>query len=203
MYWLLDVAVLVLLLIVISAALRRGVLGILVGVGSFILRFLYTILFTGLFVFICQITGLIDALTLPMTKAIADSTIYDSAMVANFLAAAILAVIGLLFAIFTLFIIVKTASAAYRKKSRPAGFINRTLGLIIGVVLYVGGLYAIFGVVHAFVNAGAFPATDELLRACPVTNLLYNKNILTKIVYDTGLPKMIINALSGNFNELF
>ena len=199
MYWLLDIVFLALLVLVFAVGLKKGVVGLMLDFGAFFVRFLYTLVVASLFLFLCMITGLVDALTVPLVKALGNSQLYDSAMVANILSAVIFFVLGIFIAIFTLWLIVKAIKKRQIEKGKKPKALNKILGVIVAVVLYLAFVIGLLGFFHSLANAGGVQALDETLRACPILGLLYKLNPITDLLDSTGIPAMIINYATGRF----
>ena len=203
MYWLLDIAFLALLVLVFSVGLKKGVIGLLLDFGAFFVRFLYTIVVAALFLFVCMITGLVDAFTVPLNKAIGDSVMipeltgFDSYMIANCLSAVLFFVLGIFIAIFTLWLIVKAITKRNIQRGHKPTFVNKLLGVIVAVVLYIGFTMGLLAFIHSIANVGGLQGLDEALRACPVLSLLYKFNPITPILDKTQIPQLIVNFATG------
>ena len=200
MYWLLDVAIVALFVLVFVEGFRKGIFGMLLGVGAFFLRFIYTILVAAIVVAIFQFTGLVDALTVPLAKGLGESSLYDTAMVANILALAIFFVIGITVAIITLFFIVKAVRKHVILKGSQPFVVSRIFGIIVGEAVYCAFLLVVFGFIHGVVEAGGLPATFELITACPISGFIYRINPLNPVFEQIGY--IVYNVFSGNFGAL-
>ena len=198
MYWLLDVGVIALLVAAIADGYRRGIIRMLLGLGAFFLRIIYTLLIAVVVLFIAQMVGALDALTLALTKALGESSFYSTEMFANFIAAAIFAVVGIVIGVVTLFFIVRACRRAAAKSKKPFIF-NRLLGVIVWIVIFVALLLVILGFLRALANAGGLLSVDEVIRACPITGWVYKINPLTSIIEKTKIPYYIIKYASGKF----
>ncbi|MBR1891509.1 MAG: hypothetical protein IJ811_03330 [Clostridia bacterium] len=203
MYWLLDVAFIALLAIVVVEGYRVGILGMVSGVFAFILRFLFTVVVTALFVFLMEITGATQALALPITKALGESNIYETQMLAYFIAVAIFAVVGIAISIFALFFIVRALKKKKIKKDDgKRNPVNGILGLIVALVLYCAFVLLLLGFVNALAQEGGLTGLDEAFRACPVLSLIYVNNPLTALISSTKLPEYLISAITGRFKDI-
>ena len=207
MYWLFDVALVALFVAVFIDGFSKGISGLFLGIISFFLRFLYTIVVAAAVLMLFEFTGLIDALTVPIAKGLGESSLYPTPILANGLAALVFFLIGLGVAVVTLFFIIRAIRRARivngaGPSSSVFGVINRVIGIIVAVGLLCAFVLVIFGFIHGIVACGGFPATDEFLRACPISGLIYKNNPLKAILYDTGIPAMVYNIFHGNFNEI-
>ena len=110
--------------------------------------------------------------------------------------------IGLTFAIISLVFIVKGIRRHIILKGKRPFIVSRILGIIIGEAVYCAFLLFIFAFIHGIVKAGGLPATDEVIRACPISGFIYKINPLNDIVEGTNIPFYVFNILTGNFNEL-
>ena len=204
MYWLLDFAVIALFLIVFFGGLRHGITGMLLGVGAFFVRFIYTMLVMAIFVVICELTGLVDALSVPLVLGLGYSTIYDSEMLANILALVIYACIGLYIGIFTLYLIVRAIRRGRIKRGVVhVAIVDRILGMIVAVALFLAFMYALMAFLHSIINAGGLPSLADLFIACPVTGLFYRNNMLVPMLDSTKIAHILVNLINGNFTSAF
>ena len=207
MYWLFDIAIIALFIAVFVDGLKKGLSGLLLGIFSFFLRFLYTIVVAALIVAIFQLTGLVDALSEPIAKGLGESSLYPTDMVATG-SALIFFIIGLNIAVVTLFFIIRgIRRSRIARGAGPSrnffGVLNRILGIIVAVGLLSAFTLVIFGFIHGVVECGGFQATGELLRACPVSGLIYKYNPLNGIISDSRIPYFVYNAFHGNFDVFF
>ena len=202
MYWLLDVAFIVFLVVIIAASYKRALTGMLLAVVAFFARFLYTIIITALVVAVFEITGTVDALTQVYITALGYSSIYPTPIVANVLALLLFVVIGIVLSIVTLYIFTRLVRAKMYSKPNKKFIINRLLGVLLSLVIYLGLTFAITAFIHSIVEVGGLEATDELLRACPVLSLIYKYNPLNQLFASTTIPKLVYNIFTGNFNQL-
>ncbi|MBO4572782.1 MAG: hypothetical protein J5762_03330 [Clostridia bacterium] len=203
MYWLLDVGVIALLIAAVADGYRRGIIRMLLGVGAFLLRLIFTLVFMALIVFVAEMTGALDALTLAFVKAMGQSGILQMAglsteQVANIFAAAVFAVVGIIVAIVLLFFISRAMRRASLKSGKPF-LVNRIIGVIVWIALYAALLLVVLGVIRAIANNNGLLELDEMLRACPITGWVYKINPLTSIIDRTGIPKIIVNVSGGKF----
>ncbi|MBP5177547.1 MAG: hypothetical protein ILP02_03065 [Clostridia bacterium] len=215
MYWLFDVALIALFIAVFVDGLRKGVSGILFGVFSFFLRFLYTVVVVAAVVLVFELTGMVTALAMPIQRGLGESSIFPavsggmmtSEVLANAISALIFAIVGIAVAVITMFFISRAVRRArIVKGAGPSksviGIINRVIGVIITVAVFMAFVFIVFAFIHSIADAGGFHATDEMLRACPVSSLIYKNNPLTKLLNDTGLPSMIYNVFHGNLDQM-
>ncbi len=197
MYWLLDILIVALIVLAIFGGVKKGFVGMLSGVGAFFLKFVCVIIITGLFVLLMQATGVIDALTLPLVKAFGESNLYQSEMIANILATAIFALIGISLSWFGVYLVVKLIKS--KQSATEHATWNTVVGGVVAGVLCLLLVYIAYAFIHAVVACGGLPATDELLRACPISGLLYRYNPFNAMFGNMSFIQSLVDLLKGNF----
>ena len=197
MYWLLDILIVALIALAAYGGVKKGFVGMLSGVGAFFLKFICVIIVTGLFILLMQATGVIDALTLPLIKAFGESNIYQSKMIANIVATAIFVLIGISLSWFGVYLVVKYINSKSKKGELPLW--NTVVGGVVAGVLALLFIYVVYAFIHAVSLYGGLPATDGLLRACPISGLLYRYNPFNALFGNMSFIQSLVDLLKGNF----
>lgn len=197
MYWLLDILIVALIALAIFGGVKKGFTGMLGGVGAFCLKFVFVIVVTAAFLLVMQLTGVIDALTLAFEKAIGESSLYPSAIVANILATALFLLVGVSLSWFGVFLLIRLINS--KRKAKITACCNAVVGGVIAGVLALLLVYVIYAFLHAAASYGGVPATDELLRACPISGLLYRYNPFNAMFGNMSFIESLVNLLKGNF----
>ncbi len=197
MYWLLDILIVALIALAAFGGVKKGFVGMLSGVGAFFLKFVCVIIVTGLFVLLMQATGVIDALTLPLVKAFGESSLYESKKIANIVATAIFALIGISFSWLGVYLVVKFIKS--KQLTTEHATWDTVVGGVVAGVLALLLIYIIYAFIHAVVACGGLPATDELLRACPISGLLYRYNPFNAMFGNMSFIQSLVDLLKGNF----
>lgn len=197
MYWLLDILIVALIALAAFGGVKKGFFGMLSGVGAFCLKFVSVIIVTGLFLLLMQVTGVIDALTLPFVKAMGESSLYKSEMIANILATAIFLLVGVSLSWFGVYLIIKLIKS--KQKTKLPACWDTVVGGVLAGVLALLLVYVIYAFLHAVAAYGGVPAMDELLRACPISGLLYKYNPFNAMFGNMSFIESMVNLFKGNF----
>lgn len=201
MYWLVDVVVILLLVLTVVGSIRAGITGMIGGIIAFLLRIVFVVAFTAGFLYLFQITGVVDALSLAFLRLIGNSGIYPSETVCDVFSLISLGVLSFVVAYLLTLVIYKIFGKLFSKIHLTGGFgvASKVIGCVVGVCLYVGVVACVFAGIHAFAEAGSFQAADEVMRANIISGFLYRVNPLNSLFSDLGFAPYLINLFHGHF----
>lgn len=202
MYWLVDVVFILLLVITIVCSIKAGITGIFNGlIFGFVMKIVLLVAFTAGFLLLFEYTGAVDALSVAFGRLVGNSSFYPSETVCDIFAIALFAFISFLLGFLLMFLVYKLFAKIFAncKLKGGASVVNKVIGCIVGVCLYVGVAACLFGCIHAFADAGSMQAADEVMRANVVSGFLYEINPLNGLFNDLNFAPYVIDLFHGKF----
>ncbi len=190
MYWIIDVIVIAIVLSALIIGVKRGFLRMVGGLLSFVLAPVLTVAGIGLFILLLYKLGVVDQMTLLMVKVIGETNSLFGLMhiesydVAYYLGLVVLAIIGFIISYILVILLFKGLSKAMQNcgKKGAVRVIDAILGVIIRLVICAAIILGLFAVIHALKDTLA--GLDELLRACPLSGLIYKHNPFNELMAD-------------------
>lgn len=206
MYFLIDVVVVILALLTAYAAFRRGLAGLAGGAFVVIFRIAFVLGGAFLLLLLFQAIGVVDALTNFFVGIFGQTEAFAVASIAEKLASwpNILATFVALIPSFILSYLIFGFLFRYLEKltkkisvSGTLGFVDTVLGIFIAVTAFFIFYAILLAIVYSFANHGGLLYLDEVLRACPLTGLIYKNNAFVSAIDDMGITAKIMNAING------
>lgn len=208
MYWLIDLAVILLIVLAVVRGVKKGFFnGSFTLIGFFIMLAL-SVALTAVFVLLFYKLGAIDQLTFVFAKALGETGPFlgkigvTTANVAYYISLAIVAIICFIVSyiiVIKLCGLLRRGMESCRDHSRAFRIIDSTIGVVVNLALVGVLLVGVFGFFHAFNTTDMFTSVDEALRACPISGLLYNHNPVNSLFADMGFAEKIVDLLNANF----
>ena len=202
MYWILDVVVLLLLALTVFCSIKAGITGMTGGFLGIVIHIALFFVMSAGFVFLFHVFGIIDAFAAMLANVIGTTAIVTEFFPMEYIydgfAIFALAVISFILSYIIVTLLFKAIGSLFTKKPVIGG-VNKTIGCIVGVCLYVGVVACVFGCIHAFADAGSLQAADEVLRANVVSGFVYRVNPLNGVFNDLGFAPKLLDILHGNF----
>ncbi|MBO7368666.1 MAG: hypothetical protein J6Y44_02390 [Clostridia bacterium] len=208
MIWIIDIIAVVALLFVGFGGYRRGLAAMSSGALVFFLRIVLALALGFLILLAFQATGAVDALTLTFDRAFGLMPIesigdIQLGSLGNFFATVTFGVISFAISYVILMIAFHFIEKLFKNfdvSGGTVGLVNRILGAFIGVTVYMLIVAIILAFIHAFAEVGLIVYFDEVLRACPLTGLLYSNNGFSKVVGESGIAQFVQNLLRGGLS---
>ena len=203
MYWLIDVVAVIVLLLAIYGGFKNGlakiagsafvyvfrILFLLAGALGFLLFFRATGAINGLTNFFAGILGQTDEL--PLMSA---SELLASAP--NMLATAVcfLPSLALSYVVFAFLFRYLDKLTEKISLSGTLGIWDRIAGMIIAFISFFVFYAIVLAIFYSFANHGGLLYLDEVLRACPLTGLIYKNNVFVDAIDGMGFAAKIMGA---------
>ena len=206
MYWLIDVVAVILLLAAIWYGFNRGLVKLASGAGIVILRVVCVAAGAFLFLAIMQSVGIVDALTNSLANMFGQTEKFAIASVAEKLTSwqNILATLICLIPAVILSMLIFWVAFHYLEKlvekielKGNLALVDKILGIVIIVILFFVIYALILAVIGAFAYNGVMLYLDEMLRACPLTGLIYKHNAFLGAFKDMGVIVWISQHIAG------
>lgn len=205
MIWLIDIVAVVALLFAGFGGYRRGLAAMSSGVLVFLLRIVLALALGFLILLAFQATGAVDALTLTFDGAFGQMPIESIGEIqlgslGNFLATMVFGLLS--FAVAYVIVMVgfhflEKLIKNFNLTEGTFGLVNKILGAVIGVTAYMLVLAIVLAFIYSFAEVGLIVYFDEVLRACPLTGLIYTNNGFVKVVSESGIAQFFQNLASG------
>ena len=204
MIWVIDIIVVAALLFSGFGGFRRGLVGMAGGALVFLLRIVFALAVGFAILLAFQKFGAVNALTITFDKAFGEMPVdeiggVELGSIGNIIATAIFGLIAFAIAYIIVMIVFHFVGKLVEKIKigGTLGLVDKILGAVLGVAVYVLLLAMILAFIYAFAEVGLIVYFDELLRACPITGLLYANNGFSKIAIDTGIAQFVQRTLTG------
>lgn len=204
MYILVDIIVVLLLVIAVWRGVKKGFFNTSFGLVGSLIVIALALLIAAVFTYVFHKLGAIDQIKLAFLKLIGENNGFlkmlhvTNERVAYYIA---LAIIGLpcFIVAYVLMLLVNKSFISFIEDCRGNTVfrvIDSTVGVIVNFALVAVVIYLSFAIVHACNAKNVLTSVDEVLRACPISNFIYNHNPFNDAMADAG----IVNALASAFN---
>ncbi len=204
MYLLVDLAVILLLFIAVWRGIKKGFFQTSYGIIGSLLVIAFSVALSAVIVLLFYKFGVIDSLKLAIVKVIGETNglfaklNVTSEQVAYYIALGLIAIVAFIIS-YPIMLLIHNKFLEFTDNCRDNIFFrvaDSTVGVLINTALCVGVILGAFAIIYSFASNGMLNGCDEVLRACPISNLIYEKNPLNEILLNTNVVQTIANVLN-------
>lgn len=203
MYILLDLAILLLLFVGVFRGIKKGFFNTSYGLIGSLLVIVFGAAFAGVLTVLVLKLGLIADLQygfinlIGETNGLFESLKITSEQVAYWLAIGIVFIVCFIISYVIMLYLNKGFLRLMEEARENVVFrvIDSFVGLVVNVALVGGLVLGVFGLVHGFNAHNLLTSFDEVIRACPLSGLIYEVNPLNSVFENLGF----IETIAGLF----
>ena len=204
MYLLVDLAVVLLLFFAVWRGIKKGFFQTSYGIIGSLLVIAFSVALSAIIVLIVYKLGAIDGLKFAIVKVIGETNgLFEklnvtSEQVAYYIALGLIAIVAFIIS-YPIMLLAHKKFLEFTDNCRDNivfRVADSTVGVIVNTALCVGVILGAFAIINAFASSGMLNGCDEVLRACPISNIIYEKNPLNEILLNTNIAQTIANALN-------
>lgn len=190
MYLLVDVAVALLLFIAIWRGLKKGFFNTSYGLIGTLIVIAFSVMLDALIVLIFYKVGVIDSFSRAILRVIGETNglfaklNVTSAQISYYVALGIIAIIGF-FVSYPIMLFGHKKFLELMDNCRDNTvfrIVDSVIGLIVNLALAIGFILFIYAVIFALNQKNLLLGAGEIIRACPLSSFIFNKNPLSQVI---------------------